>query len=50
MVKVSSWCDGSLVDPLLLIGKNSLSSGGSGFPFSKFESSFTICLMPFNHK
>ena len=32
-------------EPLLLIGKSSL-CGGSGFPFSLSEWSFTICLTP----
>ena len=36
-------------ESLLLIGKSSL-CGGSGFPLSLFESSFTICLMPYNRK
>ena len=36
-------------DSLLLIGKSSLCSGGSGFPFSLYEWSFTICLMPYSH-
>ena len=36
-------------EPLLLIGKSSL-CGGSGFPFSLSEWSFTICLMPYNRK
>ena len=36
-------------EPLLLIGKSSL-CGGSGFPLSLSEWSFTICLMPYNHK
>ena len=34
---------------LLLIGKSSL-CGGSGFPFSLSEWSFTICLMPYNRR
>ena len=34
---------------LLLIGKFSL-SGGSGFPLSLSEWSFTICLTPYNRK
>ena len=34
---------------LLLIDKSSL-CGGSGFPFSLSEWSFTICLMPYNRK
>ena len=36
-------------EPLLLIGKSSL-CGGSGFPFSLSEWSFTICLTPYNRK
>ena len=36
-------------DPLLLIRKNSL-CGGSGFPLSLSEWSFSICLMPYNPK
>ena len=36
-------------EPLLLIGK-STPCGGSRFPFSLFEWSFTICLMQYNHK
>ena len=36
-------------EPLLLIGKSSL-CGGSKFPLSLFEWSFTICLMPYNRK
>ena len=35
-------------EPLLLIGKSSL-CGGSRFPLSLSEWSFTICLMPYNH-
>ena len=34
---------------LLLIGKSSL-YGGSGFPLSLSEWSFTICLTPYNRK
>ena len=34
-------------EPLLLIGKSS-PCGGSGFPLSLSEWSFTICLMPYN--
>ena len=34
---------------LLLIGKSSL-CGGSGFPLSLSEWSFTICLTPYNPK
>ena len=36
-------------EPLLLIGKSSL-CGGSGFPLSLSEWSFTICLTPHNRK
>ena len=36
-------------EPLLLIGKNS-PCGGSRFPLSLSEWSFTICLMPYNRK
>ena len=36
-------------EPLLLIDKSSL-CGGSGFPLSLSEWSFTICLMPYNRK
>ena len=36
-------------EPLLLIGKSS-PCGGSGFPLSLFEWSFTICLTPYNRK
>ena len=36
-------------EPLLLIGKGSLSAG-SGFPLSLSEWSFTICLTPYNRK
>ena len=36
-------------EPLLLIKKSSL-CGGSGFPLSLSEWSFTICLMPYNRK
>ena len=36
-------------EPLLLIDKSSL-CGGSGFPFSLSEWSFTICLTPYNHE
>ena len=36
-------------EPLLLIGKSSL-CGGSGFPFSLSEWSFTICLTPYNRR
>ena len=37
-------------DPLLLIEKSSPCSGSSMFPLSLSEWSFTICLMPYNHK
>ena len=36
-------------EPLLLIGKSS-PRGGSGFPLSLSEWSFTICLTPYNPK
>ena len=36
-------------EPLLLIEKSS-PCGGSGFPFSLSEWSFTICLTPYNRK
>ena len=36
-------------EPLLLIGKSS-PCGGSGFPFSLSEWSFTICPTPYNRK
>ena len=36
-------------EPLLLIGKSS-PCGGSGFPLSLYEWSFTICLAPYNRK
>ena len=36
-------------EPMLLIGKSS-PYGGSGFPLSLSEWSFTICLMPYNRK
>ena len=36
-------------EPLLLIGKSS-PCGGSGFPLSLSEWSFTICLMSYNRK
>ena len=36
-------------EPLLLIGKSS-PCGGSGFPLSLSEWSFTICPMPYNRK
>ena len=34
----------------LLLIKKSSPCGGSGFPLSLSEWSFTICLMPYNHK
>ena len=37
-------------EPLLLIGKSSPFSGGSGFPFSLSEWSFSICPTPYNLK
>ena len=36
-------------EPLLLIGNNS-PCGGSGFPLSLCELSFTICPTPYNRK
>ena len=36
-------------EPLLLIRKSSL-CGGSGFPFSQSEWSFTICVTSYNRK
>ena len=36
-------------EPLLLIGQSS-TCGGSGFPISLSEWSFTICLTPYNRK
>ena len=36
-------------EPLLLIGK-SRPCGGSGFPLSLYEWSFTICVTPYNRK
>ena len=39
-----------LKEPLLLIGKSDSYSGGSGFPLSLSEWSFTICLTPYNRK
>ena len=36
-------------EPLLLIGKSS-PYGGSGFPLSLSEWSFTICITPYNRK
>ena len=38
-----------ITEPLLLIGKSS-PCGGSGFPISLSEWSFTICLMLYNRK
>ena len=37
-------------EPLLLIGKSSPCSGGSGFPLSLSEWSFTISPTPYNRK
>ena len=37
-------------EPLLVIGKSSPCSGGSGFPLSLSEWSFTLCPTPYNHK
>ena len=34
----------------MLIGKRSPCSGGSGFPFSLFECSFSVCPTPYNRK
>ena len=39
---------GACKDPLLLIGKSSPCSGGSGFPLL-YEWSFTIWPMPYKH-
>ena len=39
----------NIKEPLLLIGKSS-PCGGSGFPFSLSEWSFTICMTPYNRK
>ena len=36
-------------EPMLLIGKSS-PCGGSGFPLSLSEWSFTICMLPYNRK
>ena len=36
-------------EPLLLIDKSSL-CGGSGFPFSLYEWSLTICLTPYKRR
>ena len=38
-----------LKEPLLLVGKSS-PCGGSGFPLSLSEWSFTICMTPYNRK
>ena len=51
---VPAWCNKSrgmvhIKEPLLLIDKSSL-CGGSGFPFSLSEWSFTICLTPYNRR
>ena len=37
-------------DPLMLIGKSGPCSGGSRFPLSLSEWSFTICPTPYNRK
>ena len=37
-------------DPILLIGKSSPCNGGSGFPLSLSEWSFTICMTLYNRK
>ena len=47
---LSCLCDGAYKRPLLLIGKCSPRCGGSGFPLSLSERSFTICLTPYNRK
>ena len=39
-----------LIDPLLLIGKSNPCSGDSKLPFSLYEWSFTVYLMPYNCK
>ena len=39
-----------IIESLLLIGKNSPCIGGSGFPLSLSEWSFTICPTAYNHK
>ena len=49
-----NWCNEGrgmvhIKEPLLLIGKSS-PCGGSGFPLSLSEWSFTICLTPYNRK
>ena len=41
--------DGAVKEPLLLIGKSG-PCGGSRFPLSLSEWSFTICQTSFNHK
>ena len=61
----SSWCDGlsdrsfmvdpvsylsHIKDPLLLIGKSSACSGGSGVFLSLSKWFFTICMTPYNCK
>ena len=40
-------CGMHIKEPLLLIEKSSPCSGGSGFPLSLSEWSFTICLTPY---
>ena len=41
---------GHIKEPLLVIGKSNSWCGGFGLPFSLFEWSFAICLIPYNHK
>ena len=48
-VILSVVCVINIKEPLLLIGKSS-PCGGNRFPLSLSEWSFTICLMPYNHK
>ena len=36
-------------EPLMLIGKRNPCSGGSGFPLTLSEWSFTTCPTPYNH-
>ena len=40
----------NIINPLLLIGRSSPRSCGSGFPLSLSEWSFTICSTPYNCK
>ena len=44
------WWQVHIIDPLLLIGKCSPGTGGSGFPFSLSQWSFTICSVPYKCK